>query len=298
MPLEFMAMLEIARVIAVHWESHTVDVALLSDGRRLFGVRTMSGAATTNTGFNDMASPALGGGSKDKATEVIGERESAAVIGFIGGIPVCLGFLFPHVSQLMFEDADRMVYRHASDVYLTIDKAGNTEVYHPSGTFLRIGETPAHEDLTGRDFDKLWKISKNTNKAVHVHLSVKNAGAEVASLNIDPGGNIVEKNVGNLSADIGGNLTASVGGNASATVGGTTDVTSGGNMTLTAPTITLNGNTVINGPLTQGKGGAGGNCQMLGPLNVINDVTAGSISLMGHVHPENDFGGPTSPPSA
>src|SRR5690606_27008361 len=87
---------------------------------------------------------------------------------------------------------------------------GNVELYHPSGTYLRIGTTPAHEDLTGKDFDGQWKIEKNTDKAVHVHLSVKNAGQEVMSLNADPDGNVDLANQGDLNADVGGeaNVTA------------------------------------------------------------------------------------------
>lgn len=33
-----------------------------------------------------------------------------------------------------------------------------------------------------------------------------------------------------------------------------------------------------------------------GDLRATGDVVAGGVSLRGHVHPENDYGGPTSPP--
>jgi len=54
--------------------------------------------------------------------------------------------------------------------------------------------------------------------------------------------------------------------------------------TVNTPIFTVNGATVLNGTLTQGKGSAGGACDMLGPLNVINDVVAQGTSLHNHVH--------------
>ena len=57
-----------------------------------------------------------------------------------------------------------------------------------------------------------------------------------------------------------------------------------GGTEITSPTIVLNGAVTINGPLTQGQGSAGGDAKMQGPVQVVNDVTAGSISLQGHRH--------------
>jgi hypothetical protein len=265
-------MLSLARVVAIHPESHAVDLEFMEDGRRIAGVQVMARSAGTNFGLSDLSTPdgdGFGGSNS-------GTRDVYAVVGWVREHPFVLGFMFPQVAQCLFSDKDRMVYRHSSDVYMTVDANGNTELYHPSGTYLRIGSSSGHEDLTGKDYDKLWKIARNTQSAVHVHLSVKNAGSEVASLNIDPSGNVTESNVGNLSAAVGGNLSANV--------GGTADVVSGGNMSLTAPTITLNGTTIINGSLTQGKGSNGGACSMNGPVTVTNDVIAGGVSLINHVH--------------
>ncbi|MFN1150214.1 Gp138 family membrane-puncturing spike protein [Serratia liquefaciens] len=67
------------------------------------------------------------------------------------------------------------------------------------------------------------------------------------------------------------------------TSGGITATTQG-SMTVNAPNIILNGAVTINGPLTQGKGEAGGTATLLGPLGVDNDVTAAGISLQNHTH--------------
>lgn len=281
-------MLDLGRVVATHGNSHSVDLLMMRDGRRLTGVQVMSGAASTNTGFNDIPSPDLNNQQNPFESEMSGTRDLLAVVAFYQRIPVVIGFLFPQVSQLLFDDAERMVYRHASDVYITIDKDGNTEVAHPSGTFFKIGSNPEHTDLTGKDFDKKWVIKRNKSKAVHASLVVKSGGAEKARFSMDPGGNALLKTVANVTAEVGGNL--------SATVSGTTSVDSSGVMELTAPTITLNGNIVLNGPLTQGMGGGGGGCTMLGPVVVTNDVTAGGISLMRHTHTEQGDGAEVSPP--
>lgn len=221
-------MLDIARVVETHPESHAVDLEFMADGRRVAGVQVMSRTAGTDMGLSDLSRPERTGyGAENSAV-----RDVYAVVGYFGHTPVVLGFLFPQVAQCLFPDRDRMVYRHASDVYMTIDKDGNTEVYHPSGTFLRIGTTAAHEDLTGKDYDKIWSIQRNTDKAVHVQLSVKNAGSQVASVNIDPAGNVSLSNQGNTSIQTAGNVAV--------TAGGTMALSSGGAMTLTAPTIDLN----------------------------------------------------------
>lgn len=54
--------------------------------------------------------------------------------------------------------------------------------------------------------------------------------------------------------------------------------------TVNTPTFTVNGNTVLNGMLSQGMGTSGGSATMLGPVTVTNDVTAGGKSLETHVH--------------
>ncbi|EIS4516516.1 translation initiation factor IF-2, partial [Salmonella enterica] len=57
-----------------------------------------------------------------------------------------------------------------------------------------------------------------------------------------------------------------------------------GGTTITSPTITLNGDVIINGNLSQGMGEGGGSATMLGPVTVTNDVKAGGKSLMTHTH--------------
>jgi hypothetical protein len=66
-------------------------------------------------------------------------------------------------------------------------------------------------------------------------------------------------------------------------------------ITATTPTFTINGLTVLNGPLTQGTGAAGGAATMLGPLTVTNDVKATGTSLHTHVHSDPQGGNTGAP---
>lgn len=257
-------MLDLGRVVATHGNSHSVDLLMMRDGRRLTGVQVMSGSASTNTGFNDIPEPDLTDKARPFESEMSGTRDLLAVVAFYGHIPMVIGFLFPQVSQLLFDDAERMVYRHASDVYITIDKDGNTELAHPGGAYFRIGTSSEHEDLTGKDFDKKWKIARNKGKKTHVHLEIPGA----VSLNFSPGGAVT------LSC------------------ASTVDVTAGGPVSVNSPSVTLNtpsthctGALLVDGQITTGAG-----------VTAAGDMTAGGISGMSHTHTEQGDGAEVSPP--
>lgn len=176
-----------AKVVAIHPEDHSCDVRLLRDGSSLKGLQILSQSASTNTGLNDLPTPATP--PNGDWTQRTG-RDLIAIVDWCDDIPYIEGFLFPQICQMTFKEANRKVDRHASDFYHTIDGAGNAEWFHPSGTYLRMGTTPAHDDLTGKDFDKKWAIKNNTGSAPHVQLVVANAGAVKCTINIDPTGNL------------------------------------------------------------------------------------------------------------
>jgi phage gp45-like len=307
-------------VVAVYPEGNSVDVLLDRDGSRLSNVQVLSPTGSSNTGVLDL--PDVGGPSDDKRWDptVTRARYVKAMVGFCDGAPFVAGFLLPQVNQITFAEKNRRIVRHASDVYTSVDDAGNVEVYHPSGTFLRIATAAAHEDLTAKDYDKKWAIARNTDKAVHVQLTVKNAGVQKASLNIDPSGNITLDHVGNLtthtggnaSIDIDGNATVNVDGNATVTVDGTTDVTSGGDATVTAPQVTLDtpettctGHVTIQGGLSLSGGSGGSTATITGNVNVVGDIASvGSLSnnakLVGSTHTHSGVqtgGGNTGAPN-
>lgn len=290
-------MLRLARVAAVNPEDHSVDIVLVDDGSRYVGVQVLSPSASTDTGTADMPEPGVVG-DKWSLSERRG-RDILAVVSMLErtALPVVLGFLYPQVNGMLFADRERRVVRHASDVYTSVDANGNVELAHPNGTYIRIGTSPDHEDLTAKDFDGNWKIGKNVDRQTHFQLMIKAGGAQKAVLHIDPAGNVTLEHSGNLVV----NTT------------GTAHVTAGGAATLTAPAVTIESpTTLVTGTLTVqglltyqaglvGSGGTG--ASLTGALTVAGNVsTTGTVANNGkavgstHTHSGVQSGGSTSGP--
>lgn len=250
--------ISLAKVVRVLPGGHAVDLLFMDTGDRVPSVQVLAGSASGDTGVVDLTQPDQGEDKWDPSR--IGEREVIACVAYYRNIPVVIGFLFPQVCQMLFDRQNFKIERHASDVYTTTDNEGNHELFHPSGTYLRIGTSPGHEDLTGLDFDKKWAISKNTDKAVHVHLSVRNAGSEVAALNIDPAGNVSLVHSGNFVQSVGGDYQLNVTGSSIRTIGGN-DTLSAANVQITSATLKHNaknvGDTHAHGGVLSGPANTG-----------------------------------------
>lgn len=226
----------IGRVIKVHQHDHSLDVELLHDRSRLTAVPLLSPTMTTSSGVVDIHHPE----GNDFFKKGSPTRDSFVVLAQTDSGFVALGFIAAQVNQMAFDRKNFKVDRHASDVYSTIDNDGNLEVAHPSGTFLRVATSPAHEDLTGKDFDKLWEVTRNTAKNVWLSVQVANAGGVKATLKIDPSGNVSLTHTGNLAVQTDGNMGIHANGTASITSGGAMTLQSGASITATAPRIDLN----------------------------------------------------------
>ena len=219
--------LSIVKVVAFH-EKNTADVLDLKTGAKMPRVTIMCGRpVSTNSG--SIATPEPTKGDDEYSPFETKDRDIYAGLGYFGNVPVIMGFFYPQVCQMFFADLARTFSRHASDVYSTTDKDGNVEVYHPSGTFMRIAVDPEHEDLTGKDIDGKWKIAKNTDKAVHVRLVVANGGETKADVHILPSGHV---NITTPQVTVKGNVT--IEGDGGVTGGWT--VGAGASGTFTTPT--------------------------------------------------------------
>lgn len=180
-----------ARVVKTRPETHGVDVVLMEDGRRLSGVQMLSGAAGGDYGRHGGMGVPTSTGYEARTTE---KRDVYCIVGWVGRNPFVMGFLFPQVTQMLFDKEtdpryeEMTIDRHPSDVYSQTDGDGNFEFRHPSGAYIRIAEDPSHEDLESKDYLEKWKIENNTDKQVHIHVS--QAGG-TAWVDIDPAGNIV-----------------------------------------------------------------------------------------------------------
>lgn len=236
-------MLRLARVAAVHPEDHSVDLVMVDDGSRYAAAQVCAIGASTNTGRSDL--PQVTATAEKWSLAERTDRDMRAVVGFLGpNSPIVVGFLFPQVNGVLFADANRRVDRHASDWYTSVDGQGNFEASHPSGTYLRIGTSPDHENLAGKDFDGNWAITKNTGAAVHLQVTVANAGAVKAKLHIDPSGNLTIENEGNTVVHTKGTATIQVDGamtSSAASWTHTGPMTLNGSVAITGASLTHNG---------------------------------------------------------
>lgn len=232
--------LMIVKVVAFH-EKNTADVLDVSTGARMPRVAIMCATpAGTNVGRIDTPEPTPG--ETEYSIFETGDRDIYAGLAYFGNVPAIVGFMFPQVCQMFFADLKRTIDRHASDLYSTIDGDGNLEVYHPSGTMIRVATDPEHEDLTGADIDGKWKVEKNTDKAVHVRVVVANGGDVKADVHILPSGHI---NITTPQATIKGNVT--IEGDGGVTGGWT--IGAGASGTFTTPsglTVTVQDGVVTN----------------------------------------------------
>lgn len=262
--------LSLGVVVATYPAGNSVDV-LLDDGSRLSNVQVSVPSGSSNSGIFDL--PHVAGAGQDSRWDFTSDRSNRyirALVARCRGVPVVVGFLLPQVCQMTFDEPNRRIMRHASDVYTSIDDDGNVELFHPSGTFVRIGTSPDHEDLAGKDFDKKWNISRNTDKEVFVRVSIPGA----ATLTITPAGVVTLEAAGAVSVEA-------------------------PSVTLDTPQTTCTGALTVQGLLTyqagiSGAAGSGSNT-ISGPVTVTGgDVTADGIGLKTHGHIEQGDGNRTS----
>lgn len=294
--------MKLAKVVAVR-PGNKVDLLFLDNGQRVPGVSVMSGMASSSSGQLGLVTPDAQGEADPYVAPQRSNRDLIACVGFYGNVPVVQGFLYPEISEMIFQDPDRYVLRTASDFVHTVDGSANAEWWHPSGAFIRMGVDTAHDDLKGKDKNRKFNPKRNADKKVHIY--IEQAGG-TASVDIAPNGKITITSASDIKFDIAGNSTINVGGNVEAAVAGTTKITSGGNATIKAPKVTLDtplthmrGATVVDGLFTYkagmvgsgASGGAGATAKIQGSIEVINgDMTADGVSLKGHVHAEQGDG--------
>lgn len=259
--------LHIAKVVDVHPEGNTIDVTFAADGRWVPGIPVIGSALSGNTGLVDLPVPDLTTprsypeNHKSLNTD---KRDMMAIIGDVDGAFVCLGFVPPPVCEMNFPKEigeERRIDRHASDVYSTIDKKGNAEWFHPSGTYVRIAEDVAHEDLTAKDYDKIWAIKRNVERSPSLRIQIKdNAGVHV-TLTMRPDGTVSLVSESDISVESGGDISVTAGGDVSinaaagVTVSSIADltVTSASMISIAAPVVDLLGAVSINGIVQVGN---------------------------------------------
>lgn len=234
-------MLFMARVVATHAESHAVDVVLMDDGRRFGGVQVLSHMAGGNAGHVDLPEPTVTDPSAPFDSQNTGIRDIYALVAFVSrDIPVVVGFIYPQVAQCLFAKKNLRINRHASDVYSTIDEAGNVEIAHPSGSFVRIAEALPHVDLAGTDYDAKWKIANNVASTPGMRVQIGNGGNVKATIDITKDGHVSITNVGNTTITTTGTTSIDSTGNMTLHTDGTLALSATGNVNVTGANINLN----------------------------------------------------------
>jgi len=194
--------LALARVAASHPEDNSVDLVLVDTGARLAGVQVLSPSGSSRAGTVDL--PVVDEPSDGKWGMQATGHDMIAVVGYIGRQPVVTGFLYPQVNQMLFKDPKLRLSRHQSDVYTSIDGDGNMQVVHPSGTYIRVGESADLDDLAGKDADGNMAVDRNTGRKVSVRIGM---GGGTATFTISPDGAVTLQTQQTVTVEAEGNVT-------------------------------------------------------------------------------------------
>lgn len=287
-------MLRLGRITKVWHESRTADV-LMIDGP---GAQPLLRVPVLTATPDSWDIPDVEHSGDSTAT---GEREMFVAMAPLGinrwGI---VGFLPGAKRPSMFGDGRSMV-RNGAGVYSTTDKTGNMELYHPSGTFVRIG-TPGHESLLGKDLDEQFAIPANTASTPTITIGLAAAGVSTGTITITPDGSITMTTAGAVEIETASTVTVTAGEDITVTTAGAlavettagVTVTAGEDVTvtttgavtvtaeevaITAPTMTLTGVVNVVGDLNV-TGGLG----ITGDATITGDISSDTISLQSHVH--------------
>ena len=274
-----------ARIDRIHPESGSCDVTLMGSLRPLAGVHILSSMNGTDFGYTNLVDPAY---QPDNIYEQgnTGIRDCYGIVVFLDDkTPVIIGFNYPEISQMLFERHNFKIDRHGSDHYETLNGNADSEEYHPSSSYIRFAENLDHEDLTHLDYDKLWEITRNLEKAPGIRLRIAHRDPKhldrpphvYATIQCDANGNIDITNDGYLHSvtqgyiEIEGMSTVkviahkdmeltthakltinsdndtvvNVGGDAKITTSGKTTVTTGDALDVTASSIKMDADVII-----------------------------------------------------
>jgi len=248
--------LVIGRVYQIHSDSNTVDIILL-DGSILLRVKVIANSASSRTGSTNLPLPSYKNklmidrqGDPLKEAEY-DESDVFAIVGFLGGSltrPICLGFIYPDENEVLCgnnqvgnEDGTMFLWKHESNTYIRVAKSSkkgespDLEISHPSGLFIKIGETAQLTEITNWDKDlRPFKYKNPDSDEVepvpYVHLyhpsgtsfTIDKEGSVTVYVEKDlvstVKGNVTEEVDGDVDRVIKGNLTETIEGNVNRTV--------------------------------------------------------------------------------
>lgn len=159
--------LYLAKVVAVHPDRGTVDVALDGAGPGGGGyqeckVSVPYGGTQTGDSYLPTVTPARPVQQKNGLWDLAiasKERDVWCLVGHISGRarkPMVIAWLQPPEGQMLFQTQGIRVQRHESGVYRVTLPNGHDELRWPDGTFLTVGPDTASHDMTQENSE--WSI--------------------------------------------------------------------------------------------------------------------------------------------
>lgn len=197
-------------VVETHPEDHSVDLVMTDDGSRLTGVQIMTMNGSTRSGTIDMPAVPLKANKWDISQRT--DQDQIAVVSYISRQPVVVGFLYPQINQMLWDDPKRFIYRHQSDVQMAIDGGGNIQLEHPNGTYVRIAEEPDRENTERKNADSSLQLDRNTDRKVNVRIGL---AGNVVVLTMTPDGDVTLLLNRDLSINAGGKVSVKAAGDIS-----------------------------------------------------------------------------------
>ncbi len=193
------ATIRLARVTYAHPEAQRFEAIFLDTGDYVRDVQVMTPYGGTDFGYTTgIPFPDEEGHDPNMTENDPDVRHIVAVVACLQGMNICLGYLYPQITQMAFTRADknRLIERHPSDTYRTISDDGDMDLVHPGGAYIRSGDGTAPDALEGRDYDGIWKIKRNKDKSVTITLA-----SSEAQMRLTPDGRILLSGAASIEAD-------------------------------------------------------------------------------------------------
>lgn len=183
--------MRLARVAEVHQEHHAVDLVFLDDFSQVAGVQVMTPYASTNHGTVNLPQVTV---KEDKwsveQSDDPNDTEMLAVVAMIGTRPIVMGFLYPQIGQMNFEQSkypNMMIERHLSGFLRITTNTGGTIFRHPSGSIIAIGGASVPEN---DDIDENFNLERTSAVPITITVPVGGGGQTAASIVLEPDGTI------------------------------------------------------------------------------------------------------------
>jgi len=147
-----------------------------------------------------------------------------------------LGFLFPLETTLSIEEYGLYIFRHESDVIWMVRSDGTMQIYHPSGSIIKIGDDSLNEIDSDREENGLYpaKTDGLYIRSKDDYNAVKKSNLFIdwymgQKITLDSDGNIIIKTIDNKAV-----LTMTSDGKFSVDAASDLDITTDTNMNIIA----------------------------------------------------------------